>query len=106
MVVLLVALVVLGPEQLPKAARQLGQALREIRKFSNAMQNQVNTVINAGEENPPVSAPAPSSAARPDVERFEQIDEVLDTRPILPPDDKQPPSTEEDPPSRGGTRFR
>ncbi len=45
-VILLVALIVLGPDQLPKAMRTLGQAMAEIRKVSSGFQTEMRNVID------------------------------------------------------------
>ena len=45
-VILLVALIVLGPEQLPKAMRTLGQAIAEIRKVSSGFQTEMRNVMD------------------------------------------------------------
>lgn len=45
-VILLVALIVLGPDQLPKAMRTFGQALAEIRKVSSGFQNEMRNVMD------------------------------------------------------------
>lgn len=39
MVVLILGLVVLGPHRLPRAARQLGRGLRELRRAANELQS-------------------------------------------------------------------
>lgn len=40
-VVLLLALLVLGPERLPKAARQVGNFVRQVRAISSGFQNEI-----------------------------------------------------------------
>ena len=64
MVVLIVALIVLGPNRLPGAARQLGKALQEFRRVSNDFQTEVRDAFS----DPGVYAPPPTaspSAAAP-----------------------------------------
>jgi sec-independent protein translocase protein TatB len=46
MVVLLVALIVLGPEQLPKAMRTVGNVMAQIRKVSNGFQDEMRSAMN------------------------------------------------------------
>lgn len=46
LVVLLVALVVLGPDQLPKAMRTFGNAMAQIRKLSNGFQDEMRSAMN------------------------------------------------------------
>jgi Tat protein translocase TatB subunit len=50
LVILLVALIVLGPAQLPKAARQIGQVMGEIRKVSTGFQRELTNAFEAEEE--------------------------------------------------------
>jgi sec-independent protein translocase protein TatB len=44
---LVVALIVLGPEQLPKAARQLGRAIGEVKKFNAGLQGHLDDLMSA-----------------------------------------------------------
>lgn len=45
-VVLVVALVVLGPDKLPGAARQAGKALTEVRRWSQSLQDEVSGALD------------------------------------------------------------
>ncbi|MCP3933839.1 MAG: twin-arginine translocase TatA/TatE family subunit [Actinomycetia bacterium] len=45
-IVLLVALIVLGPTQLPDAMKRLGKAYREFRTISTTVQREINSVVN------------------------------------------------------------
>lgn len=47
--VILVALVVLGPEQLPKAMRTFGNVMGEVRKLSSGFQSEMREAMNAVE---------------------------------------------------------
>jgi sec-independent protein translocase protein TatA len=58
MVVLVVALIVLGPNRLPEAGRQLGRAVREMRRWSTRLQDEVRSTLN---EEPEPMPPAASS---------------------------------------------
>lgn len=49
LVILLVALVVLGPEQLPKAMRTFGNVMSEIRKVSSGFQSEMRAAMHAAE---------------------------------------------------------
>lgn len=53
LVVLIVALIVLGPKRLPEAGRQVGRAVAEVRRWSNSMQAEVRAVLDQDEEAPP-----------------------------------------------------
>lgn len=63
MVVLLVALVVLGPDQLPKAMRTFGNVMAQVRKVSNGFQDEMRNAMNTIESS--TSMPTSSSTQRP-----------------------------------------
>lgn len=68
LVLLLVALIFLGPEKLPEVARQVGKVVGEIRKvtagFQREMQDAVKMIDDAAKEVTSVpTAPAPAVAA-------------------------------------------
>lgn len=65
LVILVVALIVLGPNRLPEAGRQVGKALGEIRRWSQGMQTEIRSAIE------PIIEPGPD--------------------PILPPEAPTPP---------------
>jgi Tat protein translocase TatB subunit len=61
LVILVVALIVLGPNKLPQAGRQLGRALSEVRKWTSDMKSEIKTVVDF-EDRPKYSSPEyPSS---------------------------------------------
>ncbi|MEC9466703.1 MAG: twin-arginine translocase TatA/TatE family subunit [Myxococcota bacterium] len=62
-VVLLVALLVLGPSKLPKLARQLGRGMREFRRAANEFQA---TLSEADLDRPPAPKPKLPTAAPAD----------------------------------------
>ena len=68
MVVLIVALIVLGPNRLPEAGRQLGRAMREVRRWSTRLQDEVRDTLDAEPEPmPPAATPTttPGSVETP-----------------------------------------
>ena len=61
LVILVVALLVLGPQKLPDAARQLGKAMSEFRRVTSGLQDEVRGVLSEHlEDPPPVIAPPPA----------------------------------------------
>ena len=59
-VILLVALVVLGPKKLPDAARQVGRALTELKRISGGFQKEMREAM----QDPIVEAEARTKGAR------------------------------------------
>jgi len=89
LVILLVALIVLGPHQLPKAARQVGQVMAEIRKVSTGFQRELTSALEAEEKKvqPPMKPQSPggpqdvASAAPPpdeDAAPEDPVDDAVD----------------------------
>src|SRR3954470_4610007 len=59
LVILVIALIVLGPKRLPDAGRQVGRFISEIRHWSSAVQREIRDVIDMDGEPPP---PPPTAA--------------------------------------------
>ena len=66
LVILVVALLVLGPERLPEAARQVGRVMAELRRMSSGFQAEIRDAMQTPVAGPPVP-PAPEPAAPPPV---------------------------------------
>jgi sec-independent protein translocase protein TatB len=49
-VILLVALIVLGPQRLPGAARQLGKTMGDLRRLSSGFQDEVRQALETADE--------------------------------------------------------
>lgn len=62
LVVLVVALLVLGPNRLPEAARQVGRAMAEMRRMSAGFQAEMRDAMQTPVAGPPVP-PAPSNGS-------------------------------------------
>ena len=60
MVILVVALLVLGPTKLPEAGRQVGRALSEFRRWSTGMQHELRDALDI---EPDYGAPVPDTRA-------------------------------------------
>jgi Tat protein translocase TatB subunit len=52
LVILLVALLVLGPNKLPEAARQVGRAMHELRRLSNGFQDELRQALEDPSDKP------------------------------------------------------
>lgn len=59
LVILVVALIVLGPKRLPEAGRQVGKAIAEVRKWSQGFQDEIKTVMDPESTRPSYSQPQP-----------------------------------------------
>ena len=63
MVILLVALIVLGPQQLPKAIRSVTNVMNELRKVSSGFQSEVQKVMDLGATDTDGTTPASTDAS-------------------------------------------
>jgi sec-independent protein translocase protein TatB len=84
LVIFLVALVVIGPQQLPKAMRTFGNVMAEVRKVSSSFQAEMKSAMDSvvdtsGNEKPQSGTMAtPSAPTRPAVvEVSDDPDEVV-----------------------------
>ncbi|MGQ0618148.1 MAG: Sec-independent protein translocase protein TatB [Acidimicrobiia bacterium] len=61
LVILLVALIVLGPDKLPETARKIGNVMGQLRRMSSGFQNELRSAMDDAtrEPTPTSSAPAP-----------------------------------------------
>jgi Tat protein translocase TatB subunit len=57
LVILLVALIVLGPQRLPDAARQVGKAMAELRRLSAGFQAEMRDAMDTVRADPPLDEP-------------------------------------------------
>src|SRR5436190_13798402 len=62
-IILVIALLILGPGKLPEVGASLGKSIREFRKASTDLQESVN--VNVDTSPLPVAAPAATVAAAP-----------------------------------------
>ncbi|HEV2760323.1 MAG TPA: twin-arginine translocase TatA/TatE family subunit [Acidimicrobiales bacterium] len=65
MVILVVALIVLGPKRLPEAGRQVGKAIAEVRKWSQGFQDEIRNVVEPNNSPPSYSQPQPGYTPPP-----------------------------------------
>jgi Tat protein translocase TatB subunit len=55
-VILLIALIVLGPQRLPNAARQLGKAMSDLRRLSTGFQTEMKQALETADDPTRVAA--------------------------------------------------
>lgn len=65
LVILLVALVILGPEQLPKAMRTFGNVMAEIRKVSGGFQAEMRKAIESIDDSGTAATPGTNGSSSP-----------------------------------------
>ena len=68
LIIVLVALIVLGPKRLPGAIRGIGRAFRQVRDFSTTVRQEMDATISPPKVEP-ASPPARADAEVPDIER-------------------------------------
>ena len=81
LVILIIALIVFGPNRLPEIGRQIGGAIREVRRVQDSVRKEISDVIHAPAEGAPSGASAASSHS----------EQALGEPPSLPPLD--PPTS-------------
>ena len=84
LVVLVVALVVLGPSRLPDAARSLGKAMSEFRRVSSGIQSEVRDAFADAPRYPKSSSTTGGSGAA-STQSLEQQEVVVSKEPDPPP---------------------
>jgi sec-independent protein translocase protein TatB len=107
LVIGLVALIVLGPDKLPQAARQLGRFTSEARKIANGFRQEMHDAMNEVAETADTSEPVDDrvadhrlAAAPTDAEPVDRV--PAEARPLTPPAGPSPTaasSNEDWPPS-------
>ena len=92
LVILIVALLVFGPQRLPEVGRQVGAAVRELRKMQDTVRGELDMVLHP--EHGTRSRDAPYEPDEPERPR-PTIDSRTTTRrrsPPTTPDDRRPPT--------------
>ncbi len=70
-VVLLLALIVLGPQKLPVAARQVGRAINEIKRISRSFQDEMRATMQEPMQEPTTETKAKSARLQPPLDSNE-----------------------------------
>lgn len=111
---MIVALVVLGPDKLPQAARNIAKFYREVRNFSNSVRTQVEDALELDDSRSPRKPDAPNQSpnpVNPDLSGFTLVDAPVPTpaepkpeasrgAPLFQPD-TQAPEINDDPDASG-----
>jgi sec-independent protein translocase protein TatB len=96
LVILLLALIVLGPQKLPGAVRQAGRVMGEVRRISSGFQQELKQAIDDSDSEPPdvptrrrEAVPLASTVAEAEADRAAASsdpggDELLDDVPTTP----------------------
>ena len=94
-VVLIVALLVLGPTRLPDAARSIGKAIAEFRRVTGGFQTEVRDAMSQleNEVKSTIDPPAPAATETPKPYVFEPP--ISEPNPNLFPPLAEPPSTDD-----------
>jgi sec-independent protein translocase protein TatB len=92
LVIAIVALLVLGPEKLPKAARQAGEIMRELRKLTSEVKTEVDKAMNQVEESTR-PGPFPQDPDSPNPEEKPRDAQQPQTFPEAEPVPKHPGTT-------------
>jgi sec-independent protein translocase protein TatB len=66
LVILLVALIVLGPQQLPKAVRSVGNVMSELRRMSSGFQDEIRNALDVSTTDTQPHHEGPQLARRPE----------------------------------------
>lgn len=102
LVIFLVALVVIGPQQLPKAMRTFGNVMAEVRKVSSTFQAEMKSAMDSvvdtsATEKPQSGSMAAATPATPAEPRATTVsddpDEVVARTPVDPAADAAPDSS-------------
>jgi sec-independent protein translocase protein TatA len=74
--IFVIALLVLGPKNLPQLGRSLGRAMREFRKASDEFRNTIETNLQMNEPDPPPPAPVIDTTPAPNAAAAEALPEA------------------------------
>ena len=100
LVILFVALLVFGPQRLPEVGRQVGNAIRELRKMQDTVRGELDSVLHPDLE---PSLDEPSQPAEPG--DHASIARQTGSSEIVGPDDDPTPPAEPDPADQDDPRF-
>jgi len=90
LVILVVALIVFGPKRLPEVGRQVGNAMRELRKMQHSVRSEIDSALNLDGMLTDGSSPSPKVVSNT-VEDVDHSGPELAVPESPPPDDTNDP---------------
>jgi Tat protein translocase TatB subunit len=90
LVILVIALIVVGPQRLPELSRSIGKGLRELRKVQDDMKDMVKFDLEPDRDTPPRSR-RPASPTAPGVHRTPKPAPAAQAAPAEPSEPAAPP---------------
>lgn len=107
MVIMLVALIVLGPEQLPKAVRSVSNVMAELRRLSGSFQDEMRNALDTDSSKPSKGSGTPSPGMSSEVVARNPAEPAMDPgdgAPATPEPGEDPdaPSGGADAPAKAG----
>lgn len=96
LVILVMALLVFGPKRLPEVGRQVGGALRELRRMQEQVRSELGSVLTVDGDEKPSKPSTASSTPTPEADREPDHDEGLPP-PASEPSETEPPSSQPSP---------
>ena len=97
-VILIVALIVLGPKRLPEAGRQVGKALAEVRRWSTDVKSEIRNAVEPEPPGFPPPAPEPPPGRPADDPQSpggpRPVDSPVQATPPVPVDPSELPGAE------------
>lgn len=99
LVILVMALLVFGPKRLPEVGRQVGGALRELRRMQEQVRSELGSVLSVdGDEKSSTATKATRPSATPSPEADREPDHDEGPPPPAPePSETEPPSSQPSP---------
>ncbi|MBK5288187.1 MAG: twin-arginine translocase TatA/TatE family subunit [Acidimicrobiia bacterium] len=79
LVVMVVALMVFGPNRLPEVGRQVGRGIRELRKLQDTIRDEMNDIMHSVDTPSPAAPPTAASTPREPTERPARTDAAVPT---------------------------
>jgi sec-independent protein translocase protein TatB len=96
LVILLLALIVLGPQRLPEAARKLGNAVGEVRRMATGFQSEIKAAFDEVDPRSGSTKPTSTSASTPTTTTSRERPPPVPAAPAEMPGPDGPPAVMDD----------